>query len=326
MMMMNQAICFHTIDERDSCMDGPDLTLELRDFRLLQAVAAEGSLARASLRLHLTPSALSHHLLALESRVGTPLCQRAGRRMGLTPAGVRLAEAGARVLAAVAEAERAVAGAEPARAVLRLATECHTTYYWLPSVIAAYERVDSTVEVRLASGNGASPLADVIAGEVDVAIVSGRTRDRRLRFVPIFRDELVALVSPDHPWARRTSVDAADFASEHLIHYATTKSELTVFRVLLRPAGVQPRRQSPVLLTEAILEMVKSGLGVAVLAHWAAAPYVERGHVRAVRLTGRGLRRQWYAAMRAGVARTASARHLVAALRSPGIFKIRTRR
>ena len=307
-------------------MTDRDLTLELRDFRLLQAVAAEGSLARASLRLHLTPSALSHHLQALDARVGTSLCRRAGRRMGLTPAGARLTEAGARVLAAVADAERAVAGAEPARAALRLATECHTTYYWLPSVIAAHERIDPTVDVRLASESSSNPLSDVIAGEVDVAIVSRRTRDRRLRFVPLFRDELVALVGPDHPWARRTSVDAADFASEHLIHYATTKSELTVFRVLLRPAGVQPRRQSPVLLTEAILEMVKSGLGVAVLAHWAAAPYVERGHVRAVRLTRRGLQRQWYAAMRTGVAGTPSARHLVTALRAPGIFKIRTRR
>ena len=51
---------------------------------------------------------------------------------------------------------------------------------------------------------------------------------------------------------------------------------------MLRPAGVLPNRVSPVLLTEAILEMVRSNRGVAVLAHWAAAPYVERGQVRAV--------------------------------------------
>jgi len=46
----------------------------------------------------------------------------------------------------------------------------------------------------------------------------------------------------------------------------------------------------------------------------------------AVRLTRRGLQRQWYAAMRTGVAGTPSARHLVTTLRSPGIFKVRTRR
>lgn len=300
-----------------------DVALEIRDLRLMGAIAADGSLARASLRLHLTPSALSHHLLALEEKVGVPLCHRGGRRLRLTPAGARLADAGARVLDALAEAERAVRGAEPARAVVRVSTGCHTTYYWLPSVIAAYEKADPSVDVRLVAGGGGSPVAELVGGQVDVAIVSDRARDRRVRFLPIFRDELVALVHPGHAWASRHHVAAADFAPEHLIHYANSRSELTVFKDVLRPAGVQPRRVSPVLLTEAILEMVKSGLGVAVLAHWAAAPYVERGQVRAVRITGRGLQRQWYAAIRTGVERTPSILHLVEALRAPGIFKVR---
>jgi len=301
-----------------------DLALEIRDFRLVGAIAAEGTLARASLRLHLTPSALSHHLLALEARVGAPICRREGRRMRLTPAGARLAEAGVRVLEALNEAERAVNGAEPAREVVRLSTACHTTYYWLPSVIAAFEAAVPTVDVRLVADGAGQPSAEVLAGQVDVAIVSTRARDRRLHYLPIFRDEMVAVVAPGHPWAGRDRVSAQDFATEHLIHYASARSELTIFKDVLRPAGVQPRRVSPVLLTEAILEMVRSGLGVAVLAHWAAAPYVERGQVRAVRITGRGLRRQWYAAVRAGLERTPSIRHLVDALRAPGIFKTRT--
>lgn len=297
--------------------------LDVRDLRLVGAIAAEGSLARASLRLHLTPSALSHHLQSLEARLGTRLCQRAGRRLRLTPAGTRLAEAGARVLEALADAERAVAGAETARDVVRLSTSCHTTYYWLPSVIAAYARTNPSADVRLANEGGSQPVADLVAGQVDVAIVSARARDRRVRYVPIFRDELVALVAHDHPWAARPHVAVADFAAEHLIHYSSTKSELSIFREVLRPAGVQPRRTSPVLLTEAILEMVRSGLGVAVLAHWAAAPYLERREVRAVRITRRGLRRQWYAATRAGAAGTPAIRNLIEALRAPGVFKTR---
>jgi LysR family transcriptional regulator for metE and metH len=179
------------------------------------------------------------------------------------------------------------------------------------------------VEVRLVTDAGTPPRTELLAGQVDVAIVSDRVRDRRLHYTPLFRDELVALVSPSHPWATRARVAAEDFATEHLIHYATTRSELTVFRDVLRPAGVQPRRVSPVLLTEAILEMVKSGLGVAVLAHWAAAPYLERGQIRAVRIRARGLRRQWYAATRAGAERAPSVRHLIDALKAPGVFKIR---
>jgi LysR family transcriptional regulator for metE and metH len=305
-------------------MKSPAARLEIRDLRLVQAIAVDGSLARASLRLNLTPSALSHHLLALEARLGAPLCERAGRRMRLTSAGARLAEAGDRVLDALADAERAVSGTEPPREVLRLATECHTTCYWLPSVLQAYERSTPDVDVRLAPDSGERPAAEVLAGHVDAALVTHRARDRRLRYLPIFTDELVAIVATAHPWAARTFVTAADFAAEHLIHYATTRSELTIFKDILRPAGVQPRRTTAVLLTEAILEMVRSGLGVAVLAHWAAAPYVERGQIRAVRVTRRGVRREWHLAVRANAARTPAVRHLVEALKSPGVFRVRT--
>ena len=306
-------------------MRSADVRLEIRDLRLMQAIAAEGTLARASLRLNLTPSALSHHLLALEARIGAPLCARAGRKMRLTPAGARLADAGSRVLESLAEAERAVANIEPAREVVRLATECHTTFYWLPSVLQAFERSTPHVDVRLVPDTGERPLLQLLGGHVDAAIVNNRLRDRRLRYLPIFRDELVAVVASTHPWAGRAMVTARDFATEHLIHYATTKSELTIFKDVLRPAGVQPRKVTPVLLTEAILEMVRSGIGVSVIAHWAAAPYVERGDVRIVRITRSGLRRQWCLAVRAKSAATPTIQHFVDALRTPGVFKVRTK-
>ena len=307
-------------------MRSDDVGLEIRDLRLVQAIAAEGTLARASVRLNLTPSALSHHLLALEARVGAPLCARAGRQMRLTPAGARLAEAGSRVLESLAEAERAIATLEPAREVMRLATECHTTFYWLPSVLKAYEQSAPHVDVRLVPDTGVRPLTQLLTGHVDAAIVNNRLRDRRLRYLPIFKDELVAVVASSHPWARRPMVTAKDFATEHLIHYAATKSELTIFKDVLRPAGVHPQRVTPVLLTEAILEMVRSGIGVSVIAHWAAAQYVERGDVRIVRITKSGLRRQWCLAVRAKSAGTPAIQHFVEALRAPGVFKIRAPR
>ena len=314
-------------DEKHSSVSVSALIgLEIRDFRLMQAVAQDGTLARASLRLHVTPSALSHHLRDLEARAGAKLCERAGRNLRLTPAGARLAEAGAPVLEALAEAERTIAVGGPARQVIRLATECHTTFYWLPSVLKVFERTAPNVDVALAQDNGSRPAMDLLAGQVDAAIVTHKARDRRLRYLPIFRDELVAVVAPSHPWAARPYVTAADFASEHLIHYATTRGELAIFKEVLRPAGVQPLRTSPILLTEAILEMVRSGLGVAVLAHWAVAPYVERGQVKAVRLTKTGIRRQWCLAVPGHAARNPAIVQLRDALRTPGVFKIRTSR
>jgi LysR family transcriptional regulator for metE and metH len=72
--------------------------------------------------------------------------------------------------------------------------------------------------------------------------------------------------------------------------------ESTLYQLLLAPAGVTPAKFSKVQLTEAILEMVKAGLGVSALATWAVKEQVEAGHIVARPLTSKGLHRQWSAA------------------------------
>ena len=66
------------------------MDLEIRHLRLVRAVTAAGSLTGAGSVLNLTQSALSHQLRDIESRLGTPLFLRVGKRMMLTPAGERL--------------------------------------------------------------------------------------------------------------------------------------------------------------------------------------------------------------------------------------------
>src|SRR6266581_2940448 len=138
------------------------------------------------------------------------------------------------------------------------------------------------------------PLFD---GRIDLAIVSNDDHDDRLAYVPLFSDELVALLRPGHPLGAKPFLTAADFADQHLFVYLLPPGENDVFTKLLSPAGVMPRRVSAVPLTEAILELVKGGAGIAVLARWAVAPYLKTGELKAVGLTRHGLERRWRAAM-----------------------------
>src|SRR5947208_105940 len=132
---------------------------------------------------------------------------------------------------------------------------------------------------------------------LDLAIVSNDDHDDRLAYVPLFSDELVALLRPDHPLSPKPFLTAADFADQHLFVYLLPPEENDVFTKLLSPAGVMPRRVSAVPLTEAILELVKGGAGIAVLARWAVAPHLKTGELKAVGLTRHGLERRWRAAM-----------------------------
>jgi DNA-binding transcriptional LysR family regulator len=73
--------------------------IDPRRLRVLQAVAAHGSVAAAAGALHLTPPAVSQQLLALERETGASLIDRSGRQVTLTPAGRLLACHGERITA-----------------------------------------------------------------------------------------------------------------------------------------------------------------------------------------------------------------------------------
>ncbi len=233
----------------------------------MSAVAEHGTLTRAAEVLHSVQSSLSHHLADLEERVGSPLFVRAARRMVLTPAGERVLAAAREVLASVATVEDDLRDLLAEReAVVRIATECYTCYHWLPRVLGSFALAHPRVEARLVPQATDRVIAALLAGDLDVAIATETGGDRRLVRRPLFEDELVALSAPGHPWSEQRFVTVEDF--KHLICYSPPERNNFV-RQVLAPAGVMPRRLAVVPLTEAIVELVRAGQGVAVLARWA---------------------------------------------------------
>lgn len=201
------------------------------------------------------------------------------------------------ILGAVARTEAEAREAGEVKSILRFATECYTCYHWLPKLLPEFRRRCPEVEPRIVASATRRPVRALLTGQLDVAIVGSRVRDRRIVLTPLFGDEFVAISAPGHPWAEREYVTAADFADEHVLLYSTARSDSTLFREVLDPAGVVPRRVSRVELTEAILELVRAGLGVGMLATWAVAPYVRCGALAMSRIGKQGIHRPWSAAV-----------------------------
>lgn len=279
------------------------MELEIRHLQLVRAVAQRGTLTSAGLVLHLSQSALSHQLLDIESRLGTPLFLRVGKRLALTPAGERLLASANEVLATIVQTEDAIRQLSgDSRGVLRITTECYTCYHWLPPMLKQYHRTHPLVDVRIDVTATSAPIDALLEGRLDLAIVSDRVLDRRVVTRPLFDDELVVVMTPGHPLAAKAFIEARDFAGETLLSYAP-KEESTVYQRLLLPAGVTPANLMQVQLTEAIIEMAKGGLGLGVLASWAVEPEVRAGRLQARPLTRQGFKRMWSAATLKDMAR-----------------------
>jgi LysR family transcriptional regulator for metE and metH len=273
------------------------MDLEVRHLRLVEAIAEEGTMTRAALRLHLTQSALSHQLRDVEERLGARLFLRMKRRMIPTPPGERLLESARKLLSELQRTEDAIRRAASGQeGILRLSTECYTCYHWLPARLERFRRKFPKVELSIVAEATQRPLEFLKDGKLDVALVCNQFPDKRLQYRPLFSDEMVAIVHPDHPLARRSFLRAQDFGDQHLFLFSTPKETSLIFRQVLIPAGVSPRQVSYVQLTEAMVEMVKAGLGVSVLPRWTVAPMLKAGALKAVSIGSRGLNRHWFAA------------------------------
>jgi len=261
------------------------------------AIAASGSVTQAAGALHLTQTAISHQLRGIEERLGTPLFLRVGKRMIPTAAGERVLATARRVLDDLAAAEDDVRRLGRREAgLLRVCAQCNTGYHWLPPLVDAFRRRHPQIDVSLALDCTVRPIEALLEGKLDIAIVTQSTRHPRVRLRPLFEDEHAAIVASDHPFAKRPFVNPEDFASERLLLYSSSPDDSFTIQTILRPAGVTPQRISFVMLTEAILAMVKARLGISVMQTWAIEPALRAREVRAVPITRKGIHRQWSAA------------------------------
>jgi LysR family transcriptional regulator, regulator for metE and metH len=291
----------------------------MRHLEVTEAVQRLGSVTGAARALHLTQPAVSHALREIERRLEVELVKAQGRGIRVTAAGERLARRARAILAALDTAEDEARDTEARNGGrLRLTTECYTCYHWLPRALAELRRRLPRLQLELVPEATRRPFAALLAREVDLAIVSSPDEHPEIVRTPLFGDELVALVHPDHRLARRPYAVAEDFAGEHLVLIAEPEHS-TVILSVLAPAGVTPARVSQLHLTEAVVETVKAGLGVTVMARWAVSPQLRAGELRAVPVTEAGLLRHWWAAHPRGAQSRVGVGELIDVLRESGL-------
>ncbi len=273
--------------------------LELRHLETLQALADTGSLSKAAERLHLTQSALSHQLKVLEHHYEVTLVERSAKPLRCTAIGSRLLNLARKVLPLVAEAERDIARcAEGHAGALHIAVQCHSCFDWLMPAMDSFRSLWPEVELDLISGFLSDPLPLIERGEAELAVVHDAPDSRSmLAFHPLFRYESVALMSPRHPLAVKSSLAPEDFATETLITYPVADDMLDVMKHCLTPAGINPKRRTAEL-TVAILQLVASGRGICALPSWTVGSYIDRGYVVSRPISKTGLYCDLYAATR----------------------------
>lgn len=164
----------------------------LRSLRVLEAAVRHQNYSRAAEELHLTHSAVSHQIHALEATLGLALLQRAGRQMRPTDAGCQLAQDVRNALDQLAAALERLRGQDGANS-LTISVLPSFAAAWLVARLGGFLESHPGIELRLESTPAVS---DFRSDGVDVAIRYGAGNYEGLISEKLFDDELFPTLSP----------------------------------------------------------------------------------------------------------------------------------
>ncbi|WP_418276391.1 LysR family transcriptional regulator [Isoptericola jiangsuensis] len=289
----------------------------LAALELLVAVDTHGSISAAARALGLAQPTASAGLRRLERRLGLELVARGARGTELTPTGRATAGWAREVVAASDRFERSVAGLRtgPATA-LRVAASLTVAEYLVPRWLAVLAGPHDAAEVELTVRNSHDVMELVLAGSAELGFVESPGVRRGLRSRTVAHDELVAVVAPAHPWARRRAIAPEDLLAGRLVLREAGSGTREILERALGQVGLALPDHLPTLgSTAALKAAVAHGGSVAVLSALTVADDVESGRLITVPVTGLDLSRRLRVVWRDGATPSAAARRLSAVAR-----------
>lgn len=290
--------------------------MTFRQVEIFLAVADARNFTRAAEALHLSQSTLSQHVRELEDELGVRLFDRLGRAVTLTEAGRLLQDHATRLTATLVSARRSMdelKGLERGSLVIGASTT--PGIYVLPAVVAAFRRRYPGIDVSLRIANSAVIEERIRADAVDLGIVGGHILRSNERCVATgLLDELLLIVAPTHPWAKRREVAPRELAGVQLLMREQGSATRQVTERTLRQAGVSFMPSMELDHIEAIKQAVMAGLGVAFVSTYAIRGELATHRLRALRLRGLRVRRHFHVIHNEARTLTASGRAFMAML------------
>jgi len=268
------------------------MSFNLRLIRVFLAIAERKNLTQAAADLGVSQPSVSRSVRDLERQTGAILLER-------TPSGVRLTEAGhvllghARNIFAEARAaeEDLEALAGLTQGTLRVGGSPTIATYMLPPLLQTFHRRYPGVELRLMSAPSRVVARMLAEREIDVALVETPVEDPRLNTTQWAEDELVVVAAAAHPLVLRSPAAPGELAHELLVTREPGSGTYDTVMRALRAVGVAPKRRLEVDTAEAIIQLVASGLGFAIVSRSAAADALAAGRLRVIDVTGLEIRR-----------------------------------
>lgn len=261
--------------------------LNLNQLRAFYQVAKWQSFSLAAKHLFVSQPAVNSQVKLFEETCGVKLLVPKGRKMHLTEEGKALFEQTRKLFEAEKKIEAALEELRQlGKGTLRLGTARTYGRYFMPLLVSTFHQAYPQIGIHLSEGTSRDMRHSLHDLENQLAILSQTDEDPRICFVPFCLEEVILLLAPDHPLAKKRAVAIADLARESLIMKEKGSGTRRIVDKLLAEHGIEPNILMETSDAEMIKMLVRHGEGVSFLVRVAAMPEIKEKKLATVRLQG----------------------------------------
>jgi LysR family transcriptional regulator, transcriptional activator of the cysJI operon len=240
--------------------------MQLESLKMFVDVVETGSFSRAAQLNHVTQSAVSQQIRALESRYEQRLLSRSARQVTATPAGERLFRGCKEVLARFGEVEEEIreqsteiSGSTTISSIYSVGL--HELHELQKELLRTHPRIN----VRLSYRRSDSVYDDVIMGNADLGLVAYPQPRAGVDVVPFREDKLGLILPPNHPLASKAKVAMLAIAPLPFIAFDREAPTRKGIDKMFRDKNIDLQPIMEMDNVETIKRAVELGLGVSVL-------------------------------------------------------------
>jgi len=237
--------------------------MTISKYEVFHSVVELGSLTKAAGRLNLTQSGVSHAIASLETELGFSLLIRDRAGVTLTTNGELILkyvretlQCNDRLRQKVAEIKGLEIG------TVRIGTFTSVSSQWLPSIIKEFKKQHPRIEIKLAEGDYDDINRWILNGAVDFGFVSLHVT-QSFEFIPLKKDKMFCILPSGHPLQHQDEISFDQIKGEEFI--LTKWGNTDDVRRILLENNLTPKIKYEVVEEQAIIAMVRNGLGISIL-------------------------------------------------------------
>lgn len=267
--------------------------MDLRQLEILRAVADTGSFTAAGHQLHLSQSAVSRQILLLEEELEEQVFLRIGGKIKITQVGTTLLALSRRVFddieatrASIVDSRKTLAG------TIRLIGGMTVCLYVFPPLLKEFKRLHPDVEVKVTPAPTPRLVRQMRTGGADLGLVTLPVDDPHLVVEPVFREELLLVMSPHEPLAKKKHIIPADLARQPFVLFEAGSNSRRTIEEFFTREQIAPKVVTETENVEIIKQLVRVRMGMSIIPYQAVAREVSAGQLHCARIAGRPLIRE----------------------------------